>query len=139
MTQAVHAVPHKVSQQQIVLIASADVALRGSLKFMLEAEGYCVETLTRINAVKQHPLLKRAGCLILHPADNFTLRSPEMETVMEDTQPKSALSPCVILIVDSLNEDTRKRTADVYHCRIVEMPLLDAQLIDAVRASFMRH
>lgn len=134
-----HAVPDTASQQQIVLVASSDVALRGSLKFMLEAEGYHVETLTRIKAVKQHPLLKKTRCLILHPAGNAALRSEEMDIAILDTVPECALSPCVILIVDTLNEETRKRTAKAQHCMIVEMPLLDAKLIDAVRASFMRH
>lgn len=106
---------------------------------MLEAEGYRVATLTQIRAVKQHPLLKKSRCLILHPAGNAAIFSAEMEMAIKELVPEYAFSPSVILIVDTLDDETRKRTANAPHCMIVEMPLLDAKLIDAVRASFMPH
>jgi FixJ family two-component response regulator len=115
------------SGQNLVVVVDDDFAVRESLKFALELEGFEVQTESSGEAFMSNPHLWNPLCLILD------YRMPFMDgfEVLERLARRGA-SPNVILITTHLS-DTLKRRAGVANVRtVLEKPLSDGALLDAL-------
>jgi FixJ family two-component response regulator len=114
--------------QDLVVVVDDDLAVRESLKFSLELEGFTVRTEPSGRALMASPELWRPLCLVLDH------QMPIMDgfEVLERLAARGA-RPNVILITTHLNADlrTRARAAKVGH--VLEKPLSDGALVDTLR------
>ena len=105
-----------------VLIVASDQAMRRSLTFALEAEGYAVDAEPRLDA-ESYPLEPENGvCVIVDQDALANQRNPTAEL--------AKLKRPVILLVERLG-----RPPVLPGLRIVEKPPLGRDLLDAVAAA----
>ena len=117
-----------IEEQRLVLVADDDLAVRESLKFALELEGLEVLACHDGHDLLMHPRLFRADCLILDHhmpvIGGFAL--------LGRLKALNCRVP-VILITDHATAALRRRAATAGVRHIVEKPLLDSALIDAIQ------
>jgi two-component system response regulator FixJ len=104
-----------------VLMLESDLAVREAVTFALGLEGYCVQPLPGPEAIDYSPL---ARCLVV---------SHDGVAAVEQARARGWIGPAIILATHpSRRLRERIRTAGA---RLIEKPLMDGALSDAVRAS----
>ena len=120
----------KEEGRDIVLVLDDDEAVRESLKFSLELEGFAVRLCADGDELLAHPDLDRASCLILD------YRMPAMDgfEVLARLAAKRATLP-VILITSDVSSSLRSRAARVGVLQVLEKPLSDSALLENIQAA----
>jgi two-component system, LuxR family, response regulator FixJ len=115
------------AQPRRILVVDPDPAVRASLAFSLEIEGYGVEAYDSTAALAGRAGFPAGGCLVLDH------RPPQVDALrlIDQLRGRGVDLPAV-LIVTNPGQDVRKR-ATAAGIAIVEKPLLGDALLDAVR------
>jgi FixJ family two-component response regulator len=117
-----------VSQPRpVVLIIDDDPAVRNSLKFSLEIEGYAVFLYPDGSHLLSKPDLPHSDCLVL----DYNLPDMTGLEVLDELRERRIDAPA-ILITSHPNRTLQER-AEAAGARIVEKPLLGDSLMDSIR------
>jgi len=116
--------------KQVVLLVDDDAAVRDSLKFTLEVEGFEVRAYSSPEALLNENRLPANSCLV---TDYYmpTMNGLELVAQLRD---RRVLVP-VILITSLPNENLRNRAAAA-GISIVDKPLVSGGLLDSIREAF---
>ena len=120
--------------RNLVFILDDDLAVREALKFALQLEGLKVETCAGAAELLSHPKLAEAACLVVDP------NLPTMDEGFEmlDRLATSTVKPFVIVITSRATPRLRERSKEFGVSRILEKPLLDRALADAIQNTMGR-
>jgi FixJ family two-component response regulator len=114
----------------IVCVVDDDAAVRGALKFALELEGLKVRVYDGARAVLDDPQLPRDGCLIID------YRMPDMDGMeLVDVLRARAVGLPAIIITGHADARLRRHAERTKVDHILEKPLSDSSLVDAVRSA----
>jgi two-component system, LuxR family, response regulator FixJ len=116
-----------VQKKDIVLVVDDDLAVRESLKFALGLEGMKVRVCGSGAELLVHPDLRQARCLVL----DYKMPSMDGFEVIAHLAAQKIDVP-VILITSAVTVAIRKRANALGVESVVEKPLLDAALTDAI-------
>jgi two-component system, LuxR family, response regulator FixJ len=110
-----------------VLVVDDDLAVRNSLKFSLELEGFAVRLYADGRELLDDPDLPPDGCLIVDQV------MPGMAglDVVDAIRRRSMMNPA-ILIISNTNPKVRNRAA-MAGVAVIEKPFFGNELVDAVR------
>ncbi|HEY4920626.1 MAG TPA: response regulator [Xanthobacteraceae bacterium] len=113
----------------LVIVVDDDAAVRGSLKFALELEGFAVRAYAKGDDLMSDAALSDCACLVIDQ------KLPGMTgiDVVAALRRRRIATPA-ILITSHPTSNLRERAAQA-HIPIVEKPLLGSALIDRVRAA----
>jgi len=115
--------------RDILFIVDDDLAVRQSLKFSLELEGFDVMTCGSGDELLSHPDLAEARCLLID------YKMPQMDGIelLEHLARANVRAP-VILVTSHVSRlvSRRARAAGVRH--MLEKPLLDGRLYDTIQS-----
>ncbi len=116
-------------EHDTVFVLDDDLAVRESLKFALELEGLAVEACAGPAELEAHPKVRRAACLVV---------DPNLPTLTEGFDMLERLAahnvrPPVIVITSRASSRLRQRSRQFGVSRILEKPLLDGTLVDAIK------
>jgi FixJ family two-component response regulator len=116
------------SETPVVLLVDDDPAILGSLRFLLEAEGFEVRAFASGAELLALEHLPRSGCLVTN------LEMPGMTglDLHERLRARQASLP-TILITGRYHAALRARAAAAGVALTVEKPLLDDTLLDGIR------
>jgi FixJ family two-component response regulator len=125
LAQAAIAVPRR-----LVLVVDDDPAVRNSLKFSLEVEGFTVRDYSSANELLRESEITDAGCLVI----DYHL--PEMNglEMLNRLRARRVTAPA-ILITSHPSAFVRQRAAEA-GVPIVEKPLLGDALVEGIRNAF---
>ncbi len=112
-----------------VLIVDDDPAVRNSLQFRLEIEGYSVRTYARGADLLGDPTVSSAGCIIV----DYRLSDMNGLDLLQDLHRRAIKLPA-ILITTHPNASVRARAA-VIGAVLIEKPLLNEALIEGIRSA----
>jgi FixJ family two-component response regulator len=115
-----------------LVVVVDDVAVRNSLKFSLEVEGYAVQAYAGAEDLLNQAELARPGCLII----DQNLPGTDGLAALDQLRRRGALIPA-ILITSQPSPALRARAAAA-DVPIIEKPLLGNTLLDTVRDAFDR-
>jgi two-component system, LuxR family, response regulator FixJ len=115
---------------RLVLVVEDDPAVRNSLKFSLEIEGFTVLAYSGANEVLNEPEISDAACLII----DYQL--PEMNglEMLRHLRDRRVSAPA-ILITSHPSAAVRRRAAEA-GVLIIEKPLLDNALVEGIHSAF---
>jgi two-component system, LuxR family, response regulator FixJ len=117
--------------RSVVIIVEDDPAVRNSLKFSLEIEGFDVRIYASGNDLLEAHDASSASCLVIDQ------KMPEITGLdLIATLRDLRISAPAILITSHPNASLRKRAAEA-NVSIVEKPLLGNALVDRIRASLV--
>lgn len=116
----------RVLIQPQILIAVADEALRASLEFSLELEGYAVATHGALPELLARPTSGGASCVVI---DSDCLATAD--TVHLDGLAMLALP--VILMTSGRDGEIVARRAELPTLRLVDKPIIASTLLEALR------
>lgn len=116
----------------VVIVIDDDDAVRNSLRFSLEIEGFRVETFANGEELLGQVKLPACGCLII---DQNLPKARGLEIVAE-LRRRNFLAP-TILITSHPSESVR-RQAQSAGIPIIEKPLLSGVLVDMVQHAMTR-
>lgn len=112
----------------VVCIVEDDAAVRNALKFALEVEGLSVRTYDGPVSLLEDRHLPPFGCLIVD------YRMPVMDGLeLTAALRERGLNGPAIMITGRANKDLRARAAKLGIHHLLEKPLSDGALIDAIR------
>lgn len=113
---------------EIVLVADGDHAVRQSVKFALELEGLTVGTCASGEELFRHPDLDRASCLVFdhHMADRDGLEIADLLAERGVRGPR-------VLTTQTSSVHLRREAAKRRVVRVLEKPLLGDVLAKAIR------
>lgn len=117
----------------IVLVVDDDPAVRASLKFALELEGFEVRIFASPDEILHDADLPRAGCLVV----DYNLPGQNGLDLLRELKRRNVTLPA-ILITTHPTDMVRKRASSA-GVAIIEKPLFSNALSDAVRETFARH
>ena len=106
-----------------VLIVASDQAMRRSLAFVLEAEGYAVVAMAQLDASPCPPGQDDQACVAVVDQDALVARKDPAAELARLNRP-------VILLVERM-----RRPPSLPGLRIIEKPPLGRDLLDAVAAA----
>lgn len=113
-----------------VLIVDDDAAVRRSLKFVLEAEGFKVRLYEGGGALLADAALPNCGCLVV----DYRMPSIDGLQLIETLRSRNVAIPAV-LITGRSNKALRMRAAKSGIRSVLEKPLSDGALVDSIRAA----
>jgi two-component system response regulator FixJ len=117
----------------VVCIVDDDAAVRGALKFSLELEGIKVRLYDGPGALLADSDLPKRGCLVID------YRMPGMNglELIEMLRARHVRLPAIIItgITGRANRELRQRASAAEIRGILEKPLADSGLIEAVRSA----
>jgi FixJ family two-component response regulator len=116
--------------KHIILVLDDDAAVRNSLKFALEIEGFEVHTYSSPAELLNETSLPDSSCLIV----DYHMPSMNGLELLARLRDRHISIPA-ILMTPHPNENLRRRAAAV-NVPIVEKPFLNGRLIECVRAAF---
>jgi two-component system, LuxR family, response regulator FixJ len=116
----------------LVVVVDDDIAVRNSLKFSLEIDGYAVQAYAGASEPLDKADLAGRGCLVI----DYNLPGTDGLTVLARLRARGVLMPA-ILITSHPSPGLRARAAAA-GVPIVEKPLLGNALLDAVHDAFAR-
>jgi len=122
-----------VNAKPVILVVDDDAAVRNSLKFMMEVEGFEVRAYSNAHELLNEDHLPASSCLVVDyhmPAMNGL----GLVAVLRDRR----VSIPAILMTAHPDENMRKQAAAA-GIPIVEKPLLSTRLLDSVREAFDGH
>ena len=115
-------------RSDVVCIVEDDAAVRNALKFALEVEGLSVRTYDGSVAFLEEQHLPSLGCLVVD------YRMPDMDGLeLTAALRERGMTGSVIMITGRTNKDLRARAAKLGIHHLLEKPLSDSALIDAIR------
>jgi FixJ family two-component response regulator len=111
-----------------VLIVDDDPAVRGSLQFCLEVEGFLVRTYSCGADLLNDPNMPESGCLVID------YRLPQMNglDLLSELRRRAVTFPA-ILVTSQPSASVRERTAAA-GAVLIEKPLLSEALLERIRA-----
>ncbi|MGP8233006.1 MAG: response regulator transcription factor [Methylovirgula sp.] len=116
-------------EKDIIFVLDDDEAVRESLKFSLELEGYTVRTCAEGYELLKHPDLAHARCLIVD------YKMPQMDGFeVLDRLAAQRVNVPVILITSNASDALRRRAARVGVHQVLEKPLSDGALIENIQS-----
>ena len=119
-----------VPNRLVVVVVDDDPAVRNSLKFSLEIEGFTVRDYSSANELLNEPDIADAGCLII----DYHLPQMNGLEMLNRLRERRVAAPA-ILITSHPSASVRQRAAAA-GVRIVEKPLLGDALVEGVRNAF---
>jgi two-component system, LuxR family, response regulator FixJ len=116
-------------KQAIILVLDDDQAVRESLKFFIELEGYAVRACAAGGELLKHPDLTQAHCLILD------YKMPQMDGFeVLDRLARQHVEVPVILMTSDASEAVRRQAQRRGVREIIEKPLSDGALLDNIQS-----
>jgi len=113
-----------------VLVVDDDAAVRNSLKFSLEIEGFTVRDYSSANELMRESEIADAGCLVI----DYHLPELNGLEMLYRLRERRVAAPA-ILITSHPNPSVRQRAAEA-GVPIVEKPLLGDALMEAIHNAF---
>jgi FixJ family two-component response regulator len=113
----------------MVLVVDDDAAVRNSLKFSLELEGFAVRLYADGRELLNDPQLPAGGCLVL----DQVLPGMSGLDVIDALRHRGASNPAV-LITSHASRQLRRRAAAA-GIAVIEKPFFGNALVDAIRGS----
>lgn len=120
------------SSGEVVLVIDDDQAVRGSLKFSLEIEGFDVRIYGSADEILKAEDIPTRGCLII----DYYLPGVNGLDLLHQLNARHVHLPA-ILITTQPTANVRRRASSA-GVAIIEKPFLNNALSDAVRESFSR-
>jgi FixJ family two-component response regulator len=120
------------TQSDIIVVVDDDAAVRKSLKFSLEVEGFVVHTYERAEELLSETVFPACRCLVIDQ------KLPGLSGVdlISELREREVLVPA-ILITTHPSSALRMRAANA-GVAIVEKPLLGSTLLDGIHRAIMR-
>lgn len=118
------------TEKRVVLVFDNDLAVRNSLKFSLEIEGFEVHTYSSADELLNVDELPACGCLIV----NYHIPTMNGLELVAKLRNQHVLMPA-ILITGYLSDNVRKRAAAA-GVPVVEKPFFGSRLIDCINRVF---
>ena len=120
------------SRTRVVLIVDDDAAVRGALRFALEAEGFRVQDYDGAMALLIDRHMPPFGCLVID------YRMPVMDglelvAVLRD---RGIAAPAII-ITGRTNKELEAQAAKLGVRQVLEKPLSDGALVAAIRSALL--
>ena len=110
-----------------VVLVIDDAAVRDALKFLFEVAGMTVGLSDSLAAISANPMLMRCRCIVV---DNTSLTKQDVDMV-EALRAGQIVAP-VILLASRLSAELRERCARAGIHRLLQTPLTDRTLLDAI-------
>lgn len=119
-----------VPNSKNVLVVEDDAAVRASLKFSLEVEGFQVKLYDRAISLLAEDKLPERGCLVID------YRMPDIDGIelMERLRSRNVTLPA-ILISARVTRQLQTLAQRLGFVTVLEKPLSDAILIDSIRTA----
>jgi two-component system, LuxR family, response regulator FixJ len=111
----------------IIFVVDDDPAVRNSLKFALELEGYVVRLCADASALFGAADLPRSQCLVI----DLKLRGMDGLDLLNELRQRNVTAPAVLITSHPSRSIRERATRD--GVRIVEKPLLGNMLVDCIR------
>jgi two-component system response regulator FixJ len=115
---------------RLVVVVDDDPAVRNSLKFSLEVEGFTVRDYSSANELLREAEIADAGCLVI----DYHLAEMNGLEVLNRLRERCVAAPA-ILITSHPSASVRQRAAAA-GVAIVEKPLLGNALVEGIRNAF---
>jgi two-component system, LuxR family, response regulator FixJ len=116
--------------KHIMLVVDDDAAVRSSLKFLLEVEGFRVRVYASGQELLNDEILPDPGCLVV----DYHMPGMNGLELVAQLRDRQVLIPD-ILITPAPSQNLRDR-ATAAGISIVEKPLLGSRLLDSIREAF---
>ena len=123
---------NKAQPATTVLVVDDDPAVRNSLKFSLELEGFIVRLYAGGRELLDDPDLPACGCLVV---DQVMPGMTGLEMV--DALRRRGISSPAVLITPNAGGKLRQRAATV-GVVVIDKPFFGNALVDAIRASLLQ-
>jgi two-component system, LuxR family, response regulator FixJ len=126
--------PERESMQQqrerilMILVVENDAAVRDSMKFSLEAEGYQVRDYSRERDVLEAPDLSQIDCLVV----DYKREGMKGLELVRQMWARGIRAP--VIMITTLPSLNLRRDASAAGIHIVEKPLLGNTLADQIRS-----
>jgi two-component system, LuxR family, response regulator FixJ len=117
----------------VILVVDDDTAVRNSLKFMMEVEGFEVRAYSNANELLNEDSLPAGSCLVVD-YHMQAMNGLGLVAVLRDRR----ISIPAILMTAHPNENMRKQAA-AFGIPIIEKPPFGTRLLDSIREAFDRH
>ena len=114
-----------------ILLVDDDDAVRASLQFALELQGFEIETFASAEALTAFASPENPACLVL----DYRLPGVNGLTLLRALRGLGVTAPAIIMTTNP-NRDVRNEAAAL-DTILIEKPLLGDELVSAVRASLM--
>jgi FixJ family two-component response regulator len=118
------------SNGAVICVVDDDAAVGSALKFALEMEGMKVRLYDGPGAVLDDPELPKEGCLVI----DFRMPGMDGLELVDALRARDVRLPAII-ITGHANAGLRHRAQRTKVDRILEKPLSDGGLVDAVRSA----
>src|ERR1051326_9290696 len=118
-----------VASRQVVIVDD-DPAVRNSLKFSLEIEGFTVRDYADAGALLREGAIRDVGCLVV----DYHLPEVDGLEMLERLRERNFAAPA-ILITSHPSAAVRRRAAAAGG-HIIEKPLRETALIESIRTAF---
>ena len=119
------------AQPQTILIVDEDAALRDSLTFALNLEGYAVRTYATARDLLEDDSIPDRSCLV---ADQQRLVDMDGWELIRQMRSRSGTLPAILII--SRPTEAARRMAAAARISIVEKPLTTGALFQRIDAAF---
>jgi two-component system response regulator FixJ len=123
----------EAKSKQVILVIDDDFAVRNSLKFTLEVEGFEVRAYSTADELLNEDSLPPSSCLV---TDYYMPAMNGMELVAR-LRDRRILIPAIL--ITSLPSGNLRKRAAAAGVLIVEKPLLGSDLLDAICKAFDGH
>lgn len=113
---------------EIVLVVDDDAAVRASLKFALEVEGFRVQLYDSPQSVLEDANLPEHGCLVI----DYRMPGIDGVELVDRLRARKVMLPA-ILISGRVTRQLRELAARSGVARVLEKPLSDSALVESIR------